>query len=91
MALNPDDPAVRWAAFGRQVELFLEGDIGKYLVHRFTQQILEATEDLKKADAFSPQEIMRIQNRIHVGESILEALRDVIAAGHSALEELKNA
>lgn len=91
MALNPDDPAVRWAAFGRQVELFLEGDIGKYLVHRFTQQILEATEDLKKVDPFSPQEIMRIQNRIHVGESILEALRDVIAAGHSALEELKNA
>lgn len=89
--LSPDDPTVRWATFGRQVELWVESDIGQFFVTRFTKQIQEATEELKRADPFKPEEIMKAQNRIAVGEQILEALREAIAVGHSALEELRNA
>ena len=32
MRLDPEDPKVRWATFGRQVEDFLTGDIGDYLL-----------------------------------------------------------
>ena len=91
MALNPDDPTVRWAQFGRQVELFLEGDIGSFLVERARQQIEEATKKLKSADPFKPEEIIAYQSQIKVAESIIGWLGEVIAAGHSAIEELKNA
>jgi len=91
MTINPDEPTVRWAAFGRQVELFLEGDIGNFLVARARKQIEEATADLVVADAHDFAEIQNLQNRVKVAESIIEWLGEAIAAGHSALEELKNA
>ena len=52
MSLDPDDPKVRWAAFGKQVEYFLQSDIGAYLVKRAKQEGDEATEGLKRVDAF---------------------------------------
>lgn len=88
--LNPDEPTVRWATFGRQVEQFLESDIGDFLVTRAKKQIEEAIQDLKVADPFKPEEVQKLQNRIIVAESIIDWLGEAIAAGHSALEELKN-
>jgi hypothetical protein len=89
--LDPDQPTVRWAAFGRQVELFLEGDIGSFLLARAERQIEEAAKDLKVADPYDYKAVQKAQNRIVVAESIIEWLGEAIAAGHSAIEELKNA
>ena len=91
MTLNPDEPTVRWAAFGRQVELFLEGDIGTFLITRAQNQIEEATKELVVADPHDFAMIQNLQNRVKVAESIIEWLGEAIAAGHSALEELRNA
>ena len=91
MALDPEEPTVRWAQFGRQVELFLESDIGDYLVKRARTEIEEATAKLVATDPFKPEEIIAHQHRIKVAESIIEWLGEAIAAGHSALEELRNA
>jgi len=91
MTLNPDEPTVRWAAFGRQIELFLDGDIGRFLVEKAKVQIEDATAKLVVADPYNSQEIQKLQNRVKVAESIIEWLAEAIAAGHSALEELRNA
>jgi hypothetical protein len=91
VALDPEQPTVRWAAFGRQVELFLEGDIGTFVLDRARVQIEDAMTELKRVDPFKPEEIIRLQNRVAVAESIVTWLGEAIAAGHSAIEELKNA
>ncbi len=87
--LNPEDPTVRWAAFGRQVELFLDSDIGKYLVKKAQAQSAQAMEELVVADPNDPKLIASIQNRIKVADSIIEWLGDAIAEGHSAIQILK--
>lgn len=89
--LNPDDPTVRWAAFGRQVELFLESDIGVFIVKQAEKQIEDAICDLKAIDPYDNRGVQKAQNKVKVAESILEWLGDAVRAGHQAIEELKNA
>ena len=91
MALNPDDPVVRWAAFGRQVEHFLKSDIGDLLVKRYSQMCDEAAEQLKTVDPHDWQAIQRAQNKIKAADLFMVTLAEVISAGESAMEELKNA
>lgn len=89
--LNPDDPNVRLAQFGRQVELFLEGDIGTFLIERARSQMTSAMNDLKVVDPYESKEVQKCQNRIVVAQTIIEWLGEAIAAGHESMEELKNA
>jgi hypothetical protein len=91
VALNPEDPTVRWAAFGRQVEFFLKSDVGDYLLQRYKQMMDEASEQLKTIDPHDWQAIQRAQNKIKVAELFMTSLAEAIAAGESAMEELKNA
>jgi len=91
VSLNPADPNVRLAQFGRQVELFLEGDIGSFLLERAESQIEEAVRELKKTDPYNGKAIQTLQNRIEVAESIAQWLGETIQQGHQAMEELKNA
>ncbi len=87
--LNPEDPLVRWATFGRQVEDFLSGPIGSHLVHKAQDEITDAVEKLKQADPEDAKTIRMLQNKAHVAESIMGWLGDVIHEGQGALEALK--
>lgn len=89
MQLDPEDPKVRWAMFGKQVELFLQGDIGSYLVKRAKQEGDEAVEELKKVDAFDGNAVAAIQLKARVADAVIVWLGDAIAAGESATEQLK--
>lgn len=89
MSLDPDDPKVRWATFGKQVEYFLQSDIGSYLVKRAKQDGDEAIEELKKVDAFDGQKVAALQLKARVADAVIVWLGDAIAAGESATEQLK--
>ncbi len=89
MSLDPDDPKVRWATFGKQVEYFLQSDIGSYLVKRAKQDSDEAIEELKKVDAFDGQKVASLQLKARVADAVIVWLGDAIAAGESATEQLK--
>ena len=89
MSLDPDDPKVRWATFGKQVEYFLQSDIGSYLVKRAKQDGDEAIEELKKVDAFDGQKVASLQLKARVADAVIVWLGDAIAAGESATEQLK--
>lgn len=89
MPLDPDDPKVRWATFGKQVEYFLQSDIGSYLVKRAKQEGDEAMEELKKVDAFDGQKVASLQLKARVADAVIVWLGDAIAAGESATEQLK--
>lgn len=89
MALDLDDPNVRAATFGRQVELFLESDIGAYLVERAKEQTAAAVEDLKRVDPTDTTQIMAAQMKARIADSIMAWLGDAIAQGESSREMLE--
>lgn len=89
MSLDPDDPLVRWATFGKQVEFFLKSDIGSYLVKRAKQEKDSAIEELIKADPTDVQTIAKWQLQARVADAIIGWLGDAIEAGQSATEQLK--
>jgi hypothetical protein len=87
--LDPEDPVVRWATFGKLVEDFLSGPIGAHLVSKAQGEIDEAVEKLKHVDPEDAKSIRALQNRAHVAESIVGWLGDVIHEGLGALAALK--
>ena len=87
--LSPDDPLVRWATFGRQVEDFLEGPIGSYLVKKAEEQSQEAMGKLKVVDPEDPKAVRALQNAVVVADSIMAWLGDAINEGQGALDALK--
>jgi hypothetical protein len=80
---------VQWASFGREVELFLQSDIGDFLVKRSEAEIAEAVQLLKAVSPFRRRRIAELQARIQVAERFQLWLADAIASGHNALSQLE--
>ncbi len=90
MALDAGDPKVRAAVLGRQVQDFLEGDIGVYLVGRAEEQAALAVQKLKVVAPWRRRRIRQLQNQVAVAESVLVWLADAVAAGRSATQIIKD-
>ncbi len=84
-----DNPLLRTAVFGKQVEQFLDSDIGVYLLQCAKTQSDEAVERLKDVDPQDWKAVMGLQWRIHEAEHIIQWLGDAIRAGLQATEHLK--
>jgi hypothetical protein len=89
MALNPDDPVLRTAVFGRQVEQFLDSDIGCYLAQCAEKDIELGINQLKKADPFKPEQVIAAQMKVKIAETIMGWLGDALRAGYQATEAIK--
>lgn len=89
MPLDADDPNLRMAVFGRQVEDFLNGDIGSYLVACAQADIDEGLKELRSVNAEDPKAVRAAQNKVAVAESIMMWLGDAIQRGHAATELLQ--
>lgn len=86
---DPDDPIIRTAVFGKQVEDFLTGDIGEYLVKRAKNEIDNAVEKLKKINPRANRSIQTLQNQIKVCESIAGWLGDAVISGQQAMKVIE--
>lgn len=62
--LDPEDPRVRTAVFGKQVEDFLHGEIGDYLIKSAERTLERLIDELKKVAANDTTAIIRLQCRI---------------------------
>jgi hypothetical protein len=89
LSVDPESPDVQLAVFGRQVELFLETEIGQYLVQCAEQEISEALNKLKDADAEDPKLIRALQAKVKVGEFFIGWLQDAVKSGTQAKELLE--
>lgn len=74
--------------FGFEVQAFLQGSIGKYLVGRAEEEIAEAVEKLKEVDATDAKAIRDLQHSIWRAESIQYWLAEIIQQGNNAQREL---
>jgi|APCry1669188910_1035180.scaffolds.fasta_scaffold15724_3 hypothetical protein len=84
MKLDPNNDTVRWAVFGESVKLFLESDIGDFLLKRSESEIDAAVQELKTVSPRDVDTITDLQNRIKVAEMFQGWLADAIAAGEQA-------
>lgn len=89
MQLDPESPDVRLAVFGRQVEDFLETDIGQYLQERASQEILEGERLLRTVDPFDSKAVMAAQNKVVVAETLMSWLAEAIQKGQLATQLLQ--
>jgi len=87
--IDPESPDLQRAVFGRQVELFLESDIGVYLTQCAQTEINEAIEKLVKVDPEDPKAIRDLQHKIRVAESVMGWLADAVRSGSQAREAIE--
>jgi len=74
--------------FGLEVEGFLNGTLGRYLISRAEENVEEAVEGLKRADPEDSRAIRALQHQIHVAENVQYWLAEAIQAGLNAQAEL---
>jgi hypothetical protein len=86
-----DNPDLRRAVFGRQVEMFLESDIGVYLTQCCQAERDEALEKLKIVGASDVAAILALQARVWRAESVMGWLGDALRAGKQAKEAFQEA
>ena len=87
--LDPEDPAVRTAVFGKVVEDFLVSDVGKSLASYAKDRIEEKTEKLKKIWPLRVFTIMKLQNEIELWEGFQQCLANAIMDGQQAMNVLQ--
>lgn len=89
MQLNPEDPIVRTAIFGRQVSDFLSSDVGQYLMQKADDHAQEAIDALTRADPEDPKAIRKLQNQIAVADLIASWLKAAEFEGEQAEDHLR--
>lgn len=84
--VDPDDPNVRAAVFGKEVEQFLETDIGKYLLAQAEEKATRAMQSLKNTAPWNKRRIQKLQNEIHTAEDFIEWLSQAVESGQQAFK-----
>ena len=83
--LDPNDPNVRTAVFGQQVQDFLKSDVGDYLLKHAERELAATIEKLKRIDPMLHAEVGRLQVKIQILERFEGWLGDAIQAGLQAI------
>jgi hypothetical protein len=88
--LDPNDERVEIARFGREVEMFLEGNIGQFMLQRAYKVSEDSTTELvKNAHTLDKDQIRNLQATIAFGDSFKAWLTEAVESGHAAIELLK--
>lgn len=75
--------------FGKQVEQFLQSDIGTYLLECAKEQSDTWTSKLKVADPWDQEQIMVAQMKVQIAELFIGWLGDAVRAGIQATEHIQ--
>ena len=84
LGLDPDDPLVRQAVFGVEVQDFLNSPIGSFLLTRAEARLANLIEGLKKIDPAQSVAIGAIQAEIRHLEQFEGWLAEAVQAGLTA-------
>lgn len=88
--IDPDEPLVRTAVFGKQVEDFLTSDIGDYLLQKAKHEEADAIEALVQGVGTLPErEILELRNRIWTARKFQSWLGRAVEMGLQSMELLK--
>lgn len=85
LGLDPEDPLVRTAVFGVEVQDFLRGPIGDFLLKRAEQRLDLLIGKLKNEDPSSSSKILALQAEIRHLEMFEGWLAEAVQAGLTAV------
>ena len=85
VGLDPEDPLVRTAVFGQDVQDFLCSPIGDFLLKRAEQRLARLIEELKRVDPAQRMKVAGIQAEIHHVEGFEAWLGEAVQAGITAI------
>jgi hypothetical protein len=86
LGLDPDDPIVRTAVFGLEVQEWLSSPVGSYVMNRVRQKLTHLEASLKTVDPSKAMDIAGIQAEIRHWEAFAGWLGDAVQAGLTASE-----
>jgi hypothetical protein len=84
MPLDINDPKVRVAVFGEQVNQFMESDIGQYLLQCAQADTDSAAASMLEVDVTDTSKVMAIKVRLMVAARIESWLQEAIVKGYQA-------
>jgi hypothetical protein len=84
-----DDTDLATAQRGIEVEKFLAGPVGTYLIERAMEEIDAARLELDEVDAEDAHAVRTLQNRIKVAKHIGVWMREVIEDGYAAERRIR--
>ena len=91
---NMSDPyvkqALETASFGEAAKIFLNSDMGKYIVNKATAEIDEAIADLIDVDPFDSKAVSAAQRRVREAQGALVWFGEAISDGEHALRMLED-
>jgi hypothetical protein len=83
--LDPEDPTVRTAVFGVEVQDWLSGTVGTFVMGRVRIRLSNLQRELKTLDPYvDPSKVLRTQVEISHWEQFAGWLGDAIQAGLEA-------
>lgn len=85
VGLDPEDPLVRTAVFGVEVQDFLRSPIGDFLLKRAEDRLAVVLSVLKKQDPAEPTKIVLLQAEIRHLEMFEGWLAEAVQAGITAV------
>lgn len=86
--MNRDDPLMETAILGKEAELFIGSEIGKYMIARAQMEIDQASYKLKRVFPLRWRRIMQLQNEIDRAERFQSYLADMYTDGQAAMKTL---
>ena len=78
------------AVLGKQIDNFLQSDVGKYLLGHIDNDIKSAYKDLRDTSPTDTKAIMEAQNKVIRAESIKGWLSNAVIAGLKATQVLES-
>ena len=75
--------------FGIEVERFLAGELGKYLIAKAEQDRDRAIAEIATVDPHNATEIVRLQSELATPNKVVKWLADAVSAGRVAHDQLR--
>lgn len=86
LGLDPEDPTVQTAVLGKQVQDWLEGPVGSFVMGRCQDRLEYLEQALKTVNPEKPMEVAKLQAEIKHWEGFAGWLGSAIQAGHTAVQ-----
>lgn len=84
------DLLIRRATFGKQVDIFMSSDIGRYMVSRATDEAEEALQAFKTCDPTDTNKVRELQHTILQAEKVKRWLEDAVQDGLQAINIIED-
>lgn len=79
------------AGFGVEIEHFITGPVGQYLIAMANQEAEEAVEEMKTVDVSDTEAVRKVQDKLNTPNKVMDWLERVVKEGRESHDILREA